>query len=117
MRGNAVLAVLRYPTATFQVKTVTPLGDKSQRGLPQCELDGDLTLHGTSQPIQVIADVEEQNGWTHLRGKFSLLQTQFNMRPYTPGLGAVGVSNKLQVYGDFWVAKEKQTSPPPTESK
>ena len=83
------------------------MGQPSRRGLPQYQLDGDFTLHGVTRPIRVVADVEEANGWLHLRGGFSILQTQFGMTPYTKAFGAVGVTDRLDIWGDLWVAKER----------
>ncbi len=108
MLGASVLDVAHYPTATFQVKSVERLPQPSQRGLPQYRLRGDFTLHGATQPIQVIADAEEQNGWIHLRGGFTMLQTQFGITPYTKAFGAIGVSDQLQIWGDLWLAKDRQ---------
>ena len=107
MLGPDVLDVRRFPTATFAIKSVQPVGQPSRRGLPQYQLDGDFTLHGVTRPIRVVADVEEANGWLHLRGGFSILQTQFGMTPYTKAFGAVGVTDRLDIWGDLWVAKER----------
>lgn len=108
MLGASVLDVAHYPTATFQIKSVQQLPQPSQRGLPQYQLNGDFTLHGTTQPIQVVADAEEQNGWIHLRGGFSILQTQYGITPFTKAFGALGVTDQLQIWGDLWLAKDRQ---------
>jgi len=107
MRGSDVLDVQRFPTATFAITSVQPQRQPSRRGLPQYQLDGDFTLHGVTRPIRVVADVEEANGWLHLRGGFSILQTQFGITPYTKAFGAVGVTDRLDIWGDLWVAKER----------
>jgi hypothetical protein len=112
MLGADVLDVAHFPTATFQIKQITTLPAPSQRGLPQYELDGDFTLHGVTLPIRVIADAEQNGGWTHLRGGFSILQTQYHITPFTKALGAVGVADQLQIYGDLWLSKDHQTVSP-----
>lgn len=108
MTGASVLDVAHYPTATFQIKSIQRLQQNSQRGLPQYQLSGDFTLHGATQPIQVVADAEEQNGWIHLRGGFTMLQTHFGITPFTKAFGALGVTDQLQVWGDLWIAKTRQ---------
>lgn len=112
MLGADVLDVAHFPTATFEIKHISPLPAASQRGLPQYQIDGDFTLHGVKQPIHVIADVEQNGGWTHLRGGFSILQSQYRITPFTKALGAVGVADQLQIYGDLWLSKERQTATP-----
>jgi polyisoprenoid-binding protein YceI len=110
MRGADVLDVARFATSSFAVKSVKQLPQPSSRNLPQYELDGDFSLHGVTRPIQVMADVEEQNGWLHLRGGFTMLQSQFGITPFTKAFGAVGVSDELKVWGDLWIAKQVQVA-------
>jgi hypothetical protein len=42
----------------------------------------------------------------HLRGRFSLVQSQFGITPYSTALGAIGVADELKVWGDLWVVKK-----------
>ena len=114
MRGADVLDVARYPTAGFTVKGIAKLPQPSQRGLPQYQLTGDFWLHGVSRPIQVVADAEEQNGWIHLRGGFSMLQSQFGITPFSKGFGALGVTDQLNMWGDLWISKQRQVAARPT---
>jgi polyisoprenoid-binding protein YceI len=107
MQGGEVLNVRRYPTARFEIESVEKLNKPSNRRLPQYRLKGQFTLHGGKQPLSLVADVEEKNGWQHLRGKFTILQTDHGIRPYRRAFGAVGVANQLTIWGDIWVAKEK----------
>jgi YceI-like protein len=111
MIGVDVLDAAHFPTATFQIKHIAPLPNASKRDLLQYQLDGDFTLHGVTQPIRVIADAEQNGGWTHLRGGFSILQTQYGITPFTKSFGAVGVADQLQIYGDLWLSKDRQTVP------
>jgi len=108
MRGSDVLNVRRYPTAKFQVKSVSPLKQKSRRGLPQYQIEGDFTLHGKTQTIRFVADSEAKDGWLHVRGGFAILQTSYGITPYSTGLGTIGVADKLTIWGDLWVAEQKQ---------
>jgi polyisoprenoid-binding protein YceI len=111
MQGNAVLDVARYPVSTFTMSSVTRLPQLSSRGLPQYQFVGDFTLHGATQRIQVVADAEEKNGWIHLRGGFTMQQSQFGITPFTKAFGALGVTDQLKVWGDVWLSKERQMVP------
>jgi YceI-like domain len=117
MRSPDVLDVAKFSTATFAIQSLRQLPQPSWRGLPQYELAGDFTLHGVTRPIQVVADVEEQNGWLHLRGGFSMLQSQFGITPFKKAFGAVGVTDELKVWGDLWLAKQRQESGPPATTR
>ena len=108
MVGSAVLDVRRYPTATFTIDSSRRLPDKSPRGLVQYKLTGKLTLHGVTRPLSFVAETEEKNGWVHLRGGFPLLQTAFGITPFTKAFGAVGVADRLTVWGDLWAVAPRQ---------
>ncbi|MDZ4779739.1 MAG: YceI family protein [Planctomycetia bacterium] len=108
MHGQAVLDVTTHPTAVFTLTSVSQLKEPSARKLPQYELGGEFTLHGVTRPIRVVADWEEKQGWIHLRGGFSMRQSDFEMTPFTKAFGAVGVTDELKVWGDFWIAKERR---------
>lgn len=111
MLGTAVLDAARFPNASFEITAIAPVAEKSQRGLPQFQLDGKFTLHGTVRPLRIVADVEEKNGWLHLRGGFNIRQTQFGIRPFSKAFGTIGVADQLTIYGDLWLAKERASYP------
>jgi polyisoprenoid-binding protein YceI len=108
MLGADVLNVAEFPTAEFAIKNVSAVAEKSRLGKPQKRLDGDFTLHGVTKPIQVLAEVEEKDGWLHLLGKFSIQQSDFGIKPYSAGLGAVGIQNTLEITGDLRIAMERK---------
>jgi hypothetical protein len=117
MHGSGVLDVAKFPTASFAIKQIKKLDQPSQRKLPQVELDGDFTLHGVTRPIQVVAEVDDKDQWTHLMGGFKMLQTQFGITPFKKALGAVGVADQLTVWGDLWIAKQRLTATPAAAAK
>lgn len=101
MKGAAVLDVQRYPTAKFVVDGVKRTEKKSRDGQPLYELSGKFTLHGQTRPLKLEASVEERSEGKRLRGKFSILQTQYGIRPYSKAFGAVGVADQLTIFGDI----------------
>lgn len=104
MLGKEVLDVKKYPTATFICKKMNKLGEASSRGLQQYMLEGDFTLHGTTKPIRFTLDVDQVKGWLRIRGAFAILQTQFGIKPYSKLFGAIGVADRLDIYGDLILA-------------
>lgn len=106
MRGPEVLDVARFPTATCAIKSIRPL-DRQKAGEPgRYQFAGQFTLHGVTRPLEFTALVErtERAGVRHVRGTFSVLQTNFGITPYSALAGLVGVADELQIWGDLFIA-------------
>lgn len=108
MLSKDVLDVGRYPTAKFEIESAVATNRKTAKGLPLYQLRGKFTLHGRTRPLEVLAEVEQVRGWLHVRGSFGILQTAFGITPYSKAFGAVGVTDELKIYGDFFVAPSTQ---------
>ncbi|MDB5341087.1 MAG: YceI-like domain protein [Planctomycetaceae bacterium] len=100
MLGEHVLDVEHHPTATFDIDSAIATGKKSAAGHPLFQLDGRFTLHGTTQPLKVIAEAISGAKPTRLRTQFKVEQSNFGMKPYTTGFGTVGVADELTIWGD-----------------
>jgi hypothetical protein len=107
MLGAEVLHVSKYPEAKLENVKLTATGKTSDRKLPEYVMEGDFTLHSTTRKISATCDLEDKNGWNHLRGKFRIRQTDYGIKPYSRALGAVGVKDELLIYGDLWIAPSK----------
>lgn len=107
MLGASVLNARAYPTAKLAVTSVAQLKQASSNGLTQYRIDGKFTLHGTTRPVSIIASAETKGSWTHLRGRFSILQTSYGIKPFSKAFGAIGVADQLTIWGDLWVANKK----------
>ncbi len=100
---DEVLSVDKFPQATFEITSALPQG-AAEAGKPQqFVLDGQLTLHGVKQPLKLLVQAEQVQGWTHLRGGFAILQSKFGITPLSKALGAIGVADELKIWGDFWL--------------
>ena len=110
MLGPDVLDVQRYPTAAFKVNSILPLrADRTRHALPQYQLEGDFTLHGTTRKVKVVAEATSSTGYLRLRGNFSILQSDYGITPYSKAFGAIGVADRLTIWGDLWVATGSAT--------
>ena len=112
MKGSAVLDVGRYPTATLDVTSAKATGQTSAKGLPVYQIHGLFTLHGTQRPLSFMVEVEQARGWLHIKGAFSIKQTEYGIKPYSKALGAVGVADELRIYGDLFVAPTQHVAMP-----
>ena len=110
MKGSAVLNVGRYPTATFKVDSALATGRSNDNGIPIYELKGNFTLHGTTRPLSVNAEVSQARGWLHAKGSFMINQTDYGIRPYSKAFGAIGVTNSLKIYGDLFIAPTEKVA-------
>ncbi len=104
MLGVEVLDVKHFPEAIFEITEISARNTMSPRQLPEYSVKGNFTLHGKTKKIEVISDLETNNGWLHLRGGFKILQSHYGMKPYSKMMGAVGVADELTIFGDFWIA-------------
>jgi polyisoprenoid-binding protein YceI len=103
MLGSEVLDVAKYPTATYRVRSSLALPKRQPSDPQSYQLDGEFTLHGVTRPLRTTAVGDEVGGLVHLRGQFSVRQTQFGITPYSKAFGAVGVADELKIWGDLWV--------------
>lgn len=102
MHGAQVLDVQNFPEATFVIQSAQRITfDDPSKAL--YELQGELNLHGVKRPLHFRAQGEIADGMILLRGNFPLLQTDFGIKPYTAALGAVGVADRLHVWGELWI--------------
>jgi polyisoprenoid-binding protein YceI len=101
MLGKYVLDIERYPTATYAIDSAVPLRKDHANSPRRVQLDGQFTLHGATRPLRVIAVALPESGGLRLRGSFTLVQTDYQITPFSKAFGAVGVTDKLRVYGDI----------------
>lgn len=101
MLGEAVLYVDKFPTAEFVVRRVQSIGQPD--GARRYQLDGDFLLHGVQRPVTIIATAETIEGMTRLRGRLVIKQTDYGIKPFSKFLGAVGVTDELQILGEIWL--------------
>ena len=112
MLGAEVLDVAKYPTATGTIDSARLLSERSRNGLPQYLLEGELDFHGVKKKMSVVAEAAEHDGWVRLRGHVSLRQSDFGMTPYSAMLGALGVADQLELYGEAYIRKDCEIPPP-----
>jgi polyisoprenoid-binding protein YceI len=104
MLGPDVLDVKKYPTAVFKIASIQPIRAKRPNATPQLELIGEFTLHGKTNKVTIIADTAKVEGYTRVIGNFTILQSDYGITPFRKALGAVGVADKLTIFGELWVA-------------
>ena len=66
-------------------------------------------LHGATRKVKVVAEATPATGYIHLRGNFTILQTDYGITPYSKAFGTIGVADSLTIWGDLWIASGSET--------
>jgi polyisoprenoid-binding protein YceI len=104
MRGPDVLDVAKHPRASFRILSAKSHNAVTPGETPIYDLEGQFTLHGVTRPLRMVATLNSSEGRTGLHGHFTILQSDYGITPYSAALGAVGVADKLEIWGDIWMA-------------
>ena len=56
-----------------------------------------VTIKGASRDVQVRAKVQVQGNRLSAQGEFDILQTEFGIKPFSVGLGALQVQDRLHI--------------------
>lgn len=105
MLGTSVLNVKKHPTAKFVLKSAQKMKARKEGEPTRYQLVGEFTLYGKTKPLSFVAAAEDFEGQIRLRGNFSILQSDYGMRPYSTGFGTVGVADELKIWGDVLLKK------------
>lgn len=81
----------KYPTINFRSPSI-------QQKDGNYHVKGELTLHGVTRPIEF--DVQTTTG-KDLKGKFTLAQKDYGIKPYRALLGTLKVKNEVEVVFDL----------------
>src|SRR5574340_363483 len=87
-----VLQPTKYPTIKFRSKSITQGKEGSYH------VKGELTLHGITHPIEF--DVNTTTG-KDLKGKVTISQKDFGIKPYKALLGTLKVKNEVDIAFDL----------------
>jgi polyisoprenoid-binding protein YceI len=98
MREN-VLEVAEYPEIHFKSTSIS--AKKLTPDNYEVKIMGDLTLHGVTRNIPINAKVTMLENEVKAKGDFSLLQTDYKIKPYSAAGGTVKVKNKLDFAFDM----------------
>jgi len=89
-----VLEVSSYPEIVYDCSDI--VAAKSGAGQYSATLNGELTLHGTSRPQPVTARVTLTEDSLRAFGNFSILQSDYDLKPVKVAGGALKVKDELK---------------------
>jgi polyisoprenoid-binding protein YceI len=91
LSGRDVLDAARFPEVRYTGGLALPAGDGRAR------VEGQLTLHGSTQPLALDVEVRELADRWVVTGEVRLRQTTFGVKPYSAMLGTLRVQDELRV--------------------
>lgn len=96
--NEIVLETAKYPEITFRS---TGVKGEIKNGKFEVKIDGDITLHGVTKPIEIPATVSVEGNDLHAAGEFKLDRTKFNVNATNAFHGLVRVKHELKFTFDI----------------
>lgn len=90
MLGEKVTEAVRYPEVTIQSVAVSGAP-------PELTVTVRITLHGSSQDLEMPVELERDQEQIIASGHFELRQKDFGIKPFSAALGTLKVKNELEV--------------------
>jgi polyisoprenoid-binding protein YceI len=87
--GAEMLDVRRHPTIRFSSTAITNLGGNRYQAA------GLLTIRGVSKPVSIDLTATETGGKLQLSGKATIRLKDYNLKPPSAVLGAIGTRNEM----------------------
>ena len=96
MEGTAVLDVEHFPQISFQSTRIAKLADG------KWEVNGNLSLHGKTQPVSALVSNEQG----HYLGHASLKQSKFGIQPISIAGGTIKVKDEIKIEFEIYPSNE-----------
>ncbi|BDG05124.1 YceI family protein [Anaeromyxobacter oryzae] len=96
--GPDVLDAARDPEITYRSDHVTlDAGSRPEAGPVRGTIQGRLTLHGQTKPLDATFEAKRAAEAWQVTGKAKFRQSEFGIKPYTAPGGALGVQDEVEV--------------------
>lgn len=102
---DEVLETSRFPEIVFESGKVA--GEQSGEGNYRFNINGELTMHGQTHAERISAQVSVNGQNLHAHGEFTLLQTDYGIKPYSAAGGVLKLKDELKLSFDL-VARKAQ---------
>lgn len=102
--NQTVLEIAKYPEIAFASTGVS--ASQLGEGRYQASINGILTLHGTSRPITIPAQVTLMGDMLRAGGEFPLLQSNFGIAPVSVAGGTLKLKDEIKFSFDIVARKQ-----------
>ena len=100
---NDVLETDRFPVIVYECSQVSANGTGNRFW---ATLNGQLTLHGVTQPVPVSARVILNDGSLRVSGEFPVRQSNYDIRPVSAAAGTIKLKDELKLTFDILARKQ-----------
>ena len=100
---NDVLESDRFPVIVYECSQVSANGTGNRFW---ATLNGQLTLHGVTQPVPVSARVILNDGSLRVSGEFPVRQSNYDIRPVSAAAGTIKLKDELKLTFDILARKQ-----------
>jgi polyisoprenoid-binding protein YceI len=90
-----VLNVEEYPEIVFKSANIS--GKVDANGQFKAKINGDLTLHGVTRPIEIPLQVTLDERTLHANGEFSINRSDYKVKTHSIKAGLVRVKNRVKI--------------------
>jgi polyisoprenoid-binding protein YceI len=94
-----VLQVEKYPEIVFKSTNVT--GKMKSDGQYEAKIEGNLTLHGVTRPIEIPTQVTVKGNTLHANGTFSINRSDYGVKTHSIKWGTIRVRNRIRFEFDI----------------
>ena len=94
-----VLQVARYPEIVFKSTNIT--GRMKPDGQYEAKIEGNLTLHGVTRPIEIATPVTVKENTLHAKGTFSINRSDYGVKTHSIKWGTIRVRNRIRFEFDI----------------
>jgi polyisoprenoid-binding protein YceI len=101
---NDVLETDRFPEIVYECSQASANGAGNRFWVT---LKGEVTLHGVTQPQPVTARVLMNDGSLRASGEFTVLQTDYDIRPVSAAGGTIKLKDELKCTFDIVARKQE----------
>lgn len=105
IRGNIekdVIQWAKFPSIAYKSTGVSNV--KSAGGKGTATVNGQLTLHGQTQSVDLPVSFEPVANGVRVHGEVAIQQTRFGIKPYKAPLGVIKVKDEFKILWDFVVS-------------
>ncbi len=100
---NDVLETDRFPVIVYECSQVSANGTGNRFW---ATLNGQLTLHGVTQPVPVSARVILNDGSLRVSGEFPVRQSNYDIHPVSAAAGTIKLKDELKLTFDILARKQ-----------
>ncbi|MFT2008496.1 YceI family protein [Pontibacter sp. 13R65] len=108
LKSDDFFGVEKYPTATFKIKSLTPIANAAA-GQPNYNVEGDLTVKEKTNPVSFPATITVENGVAKAKADVKVDRAKYDVRygsnSFFDNLGDKAISDEFTVSLDLTASK------------